>query len=587
MNLTWQEIRNNAILFCERWKTAKDERSEAQTFLYELLRDVYGVDPRRVSTFEKKVHPTSDTNGYIDMFWPGRILIEMKSKGKSLDKAHEQARKYAFSIDSDEDLPVFILVCDFENFRLYNLINNLTWEFKLKDLPNNVQLLSIFTERATKYDLIVDKELNTQAAYKMAKLHDMLKANRYSGHSLEVYLIRILFCLFADHTGIFSKHQFHKYIANSNADGSDLAGRMTMLFETLNTPINERMQNLSEDLKEFPYVNGGMFREVLRSAAFDNKMRDLLLDCCSFDWSDISPAIFGAMFQSVMDPYKRATLGEQYTPQYIIKKVLKPLFLDQLYAEFENSKGNRFAIEAFHNKIASLRFLDPACGCGNFLIVAYAMLRRLELEILRFLYPYNEDLPSDFDLHNLIKVNVGQFYGIELEEFPCQIAQAGLWLIDHKMNIEASNTFGKPFVRIPLTQCAHIFQNNALTTQWENITSSKKVDYIFGNPPFYGAKKLTDNQRREVRSLFSNSRNSGLLDYVAAWYISAAKYMQGTHIKAAFVSTNSIIQGEQVSYLWEPLLKDFSVILSFGYKPFKWTNEARDMATVHCVIIGF
>ena len=207
MNLTWQEIRNNAILFCERWKTAKDERSEAQTFLYELLRDVYGVDPRRVSTFEKKVHPTSDTNGYIDMFWSGRILIEMKSKGKSLDKAHEQARKYAFSIDSDEDLPVFILVCDFENFRLYNLINNLIWEFKLKDLPNYVQLLSIFTERATKYDLIVDKELNTQAAYKMAKLHDMLKANRYCGHSLEVYLIRILFCLFADHSGIFSKHQ--------------------------------------------------------------------------------------------------------------------------------------------------------------------------------------------------------------------------------------------------------------------------------------------------------------------------------------------------------------------------------------------
>lgn len=587
MNLTWQEIRDKAIIFRERWKNASNERAEAQTFLYELLRDVYGVDPRRVGTFEKKVHPTTDTNGYIDLLWPGRILIEMKSKGKSLDKAHEQARKYAFSIDNDDDLPVYILVCDFARFRLYNLTTNQVWEFDLKDLPDNVQLLSIFTERATKYDLIVDKELNTQAAYKMAKLHDMLRKNGYTGHALELYLVRILFCLFADHTGIFNRHQFHKYIADSKEDGSDLAGRIGTLFEVLNTAPNERMTTLSFELQDFPYVNGGMFKEILRSASFDAQMRDILLECCSFDWSDISPAIFGAMFQSVMDPEKRITLGEQYTPQYIIKKVLKPLFIDELYSEFEKSKSTRFHMEAFHKKIASLRFLDPACGCGNFLIVAYTMLRRLELDIIRFLYPRNDELPNDFNLENLVKVNVGQFYGIEIEEFPCQIAQAGLWLVDHKMNLEASNIFGKPFVRIPLTDCAHIFHGNALTNDWGVITENKKVDFIFGNPPFYGAKKLTTRQRSEVQSVFVNSRHSGLLDYVAAWYMRAATYMQNTHIKCAFVSTNSIIQGEQVAILWEPLIEELSVVLTFGYQAFKWTNEAKDMATVHCVIIGF
>ena len=587
MSLTWQEIRDNAIIFRERWKNAGNERSEAQTFLYELLRDVYGVDPRRVGTFEQKVHPSSDTNGYIDMLWPGRILIEMKSKGKSLDKAHEQAKRYAFSITSDEDLPVYILVCDFARFRLYNLITDQSAEFTLDALPDNVERLSVFTEQATKYDLVVDKELNTQAAYKMAQLHDLLKANNYQGHALELYLVRILFCLFSDHTGIFTKHQFHKYIEASKSDGSDLAGRITTLFEVLNTPPAERMPTLSPELSQFPYVNGGLFKEILRSASFDMKMRSLLIECCSFNWAEISPAIFGAMFQSVMDARKREMLGEQYTPQYIITKVLKPLFFDSLYAEFEESKANRTKLEIFHNKIASLRFLDPACGCGNFLIVAYSLLRHLELEVLRCLYPSNDNLPADFDLDDLIRVNVGQFYGIDIEEFPCQIAQAGMWLIDHKMNVEVSNTFGRPFIRIPLTDSAHIFNENALTTPWEDITAPEKVDYVFGNPPFYGAKKLLEHQREEVCAVFNGYQNAGLLDYVAAWYMCAAKYMQGTRIKTAFVSTNSIIQGEQVAYLWQPLIKNLSTVILFGYRPFKWTNEAHDMATVHCVIIGF
>ena len=588
LSVSWPTIRNNAIAFQDRWKNSSgNERAEAQTFLYELLRDVYGVDPRRVGTFEVKVHPTSNTNGYIDMLWPGRILIEMKSRGKSLDKAHEQARKYAFSIENDEDLPEFIMVCDFDNIRLYNLLTNQQFEFKTSDLSENVQLLSILTDQATKLDLVVDKELNTQAAYKMAKLHDKLKANRYDGHNLVVYLVRILFCLFADHTGIFSKRQFYKYVLDSKANGSDLAGRITTLFEVLNTPNNERMPNLPDELSSFPYVNGGLFRETLRSASFDAEMYDLLIECCEFDWSTISPAIFGAMFQTVMDPEKRTLLGEQYTPQYIIKKVLKPLFVDDLYAEFEQCKGNTLLLDAFHHKIATMKFMDPACGCGNFLIVAYGLLRKLEIEVLRAKYPSNENLPHNFDLAQLVKVNVNQFYGIEIEEFPCQIAQAGMWLIDHKMNNEVAREFGRPFCRIPLSAHANIYQQDALAGEWSAIVPNTEINYIFGNPPFYGGKKMNPAQRAEVQRVFDNYPQSGLLDYVSAWFMSAAKFIKGTKIKAAFVATNSVVQGEQVAILWKPLFDQYGIQLSFGYRPFKWSNEAQDVAMVHCVIIGF
>lgn len=586
MSLSWIEIQNNAVRFQDRWKDASDERAEAQTFLYELLRDVYGVDPRRVATFEKKVHPSSDKNGYIDMLWPGRILIEMKSKGKSLDKAHDQARKYAFSISNDEDLPEYIMVCDFARIRLYNLTTDEIFEFETKDLSKNVRCLSILTDQATKYDLVADKELNVAAAYKMAKLHDMLKEYNYEGHSLEIFLVRILFCLFADHTGIFAKRDFYNYIKNSRDDGSDLAGRITTLFEVLDTPAENRMVSLSEELKSFPYVNGGMFNEVIRSASFNREMREVLLDCCSFAWSEISPSIFGAMFQGVMDPEKRVELGEQYTPQYIIKKTVKPLFLDELYCEFEKCKGNATAIQKFKEKLSKLTFLDPACGCGNFLVVTYSLLRKLELSVIRYQYPHNSSLPEDFDLDKQICVNVNQFYGMEIEEFPCYIAQAALWLIDHKMNVEAAQEFGTPFMRIPLINTANIHQVNALTVDWRSIIPAENISYVLGNPPYYGAKKMKADQRSEIKDIFQGTDSkAGILDYVAGWYMLTARYIQGTRVKAAFVSTNSITQGEQVYELWNPLFQ-LGIHIDFAYRSFKWTNEARDMSIVHCVIMG-
>lgn len=586
MTIDWQDIRDRAIAFQERWKDASNERSEAQTFIYELLRDVYHVDPRRVGTFEKKVHPSSDTNGYIDMLWPGRILIEMKSRGRSLDKAHDQARKYAFAISSDEDLPEYIMVCDFANIRLYNLTTEQVVQFKTEELSENVERLSILTERGSKYDLAVDKELNAEAAYKMARLHDLLLENRYSGKDLELYLVRILFCLFADHTGIFRRGSFFEYITSSHECGDDLAGKIAILFDILDTPRDERMSSLSRELMEFPYINGGLFHDTIRSVSFDQSMRELLIECCSFDWSAIDPSIFGAMFQAVMDSEKRSSLGAQYTPQYVIKKAIKPLFIDELYREFELCKNNPGKLEEFHQKLTRLSILDPACGCGNFLIVSYMVIRRLELEVVRYQYPHNSDLPDDFSLDASMRVNVGQFFGIDIDEFSCQVARTAMWLIDHQMNSEASHEFGKPFLRIPLIESAHIFNENALTKNWPEIIGRSTVNYIIGNPPYWGAKKRSPEKNKELQLLFGEDSNCGSLDYVSGWYYSAAKMIANTSTKVSFVSTNSISQGQQIYYLWKQLYA-LGVDIIFGYRAFKWENNAKGTAQVHCVIYGF
>jgi len=590
MNLTWDQIKNNAISFSKRWKDAKNERAEAQLFLHELL-GVFGLDSKRVATFEQKIHPEADTNGYIDLLWPGRILFEMKSKGKSLEKAFKQARDYAFAIEKDEDLPEYILVCDFENIRLYRQTTNQQWSFKTKDLSKNIKKLSVLTDQATKLDFLVDKELNQQAAYKMAALHDVLKEHNYTGHALELYLVRLLFCNFADDSGIFYKNQFRQYIMNSRPDGSDLAGRMAELFDILNTPHVERQPTLSDEVRAFEYINGGLFREVLRPAAFSSKMRQMLLDCAEFDWSYISPSIFGAMFQGVMDQKERRELGAHYTSEQNILKLIKPLFLDELCEEFERVKSNEAQLEYFHNKLAQLTFLDPACGCGNFLIITYRELRLLELEILKMQINDSKQLVLGDYLKDHIKVNVGQFYGIEYEEFPGQIAQVGLWLMDHQMNNLVSYHFGLPFNRLPLHDSATIFRGhengNALQIDWETVVPKQKLNFIMGNPPFIGASNMSAEQKEEAVLIFGKIKLANSIDYVGAWYHKAAAYIQNTKIRVGFVSTNSITQGEQVAPLWSKLLREYQIHIDFAYQTFKWNNDAKGKAQVHCIIIGF
>ncbi len=582
MALSWNEIKDRALNFSKEWADTSNEEADAKPFLVEFF-NVFGISSKRVSTFEHRVKKLDDKDGYIDLLWKGTILIEMKSRGKNLDKAYQQAIDYTHGLKQHE-LPKYILISDFENFRLYDLEEDKHIEFKLNDLVNNVQHFGYILG----YQKKVYKEqdpANIKAAELMGKLHDRLEEIGYTGHPLEVYLVRILFLLFAEDTTIFNKQQFQDYLEQrTNEDGSDLASRLQELFQVLNTAKENRFKNLDEQLADFPYVNGKLFEENLPTASFDTKMRQALLDCCYIDWSKISPAIFGSMFQSVMNPKERRNLGAHYTSETNILKLIKPLFLDDLWKEFESIKDNKNKLPEFHKKLSTLKFLDPACGCGNFLVITYRELRLLELEILR---ASNKTGQRVFDVREIIYLDVDMMCGIEYEEFPARIAEVAMWLIDHQMNMQISNEFGQYFVRLPLKKAAKIVHADALETDWENIVSKNDLSFILGNPPFIGSKIMKQSLRDQIVKQFDNADGSGVLDYVTGWYIKAAKFIQDTKIKVGFVSTNSIVQGEQTSILWGQMLNKYKIKIHFAHRTFKWSNEAKGNAAVYCVIVGF
>jgi hypothetical protein len=582
MALSWNEIKDRALNFSKEWADTSNEEADAKPFLVEFF-NVFGISSKRVSTFEHRVKKLDDKDGYIDLLWKGTILIEMKSRGKNLDKAYQQAKDYTHGLKQHE-LPKYILISDFENFRLYDLEEDKTVDFKLNDLVNNVQHFGYILG----YQKKVYKEqdpANIKAAELMGKLHDRLEEIGYTGHPLEVYLVRILFLLFAEDTTIFNKQQFQEYLEQRTAeDGSDLASKLQELFQVLNTPKENRFKNLDEQLADFPYVNGKLFEENLPTASFDTKMRQALLDCCYIDWSKISPAIFGSMFQSVMNPKERRNLGAHYTSETNILKLIKPLFLDDLWKEFESIKDNKNKLPEFHKKLSTLKFLDPACGCGNFLVITYRELRLLELEILR---ASNKTGQRVFDVREIIYLDVDMMCGIEYEEFPARIAEVAMWLIDHQMNMQISNEFGQYFVRLPLKKAAKIVHGDALETDWENVVSKNDLSFILGNPPFIGSRIMNKVQKESLIKVFDNAKNTGDLDYVTAWYIKAARYIQNTKIKTAFVSTNSIVQGLQTSLLWGQMLNKYKIKIHFAHRTFKWNNEAKGNAAVYCVIVGF
>lgn len=596
MPLSWNEIKDRAIRFSREWEGESSEKAEARTF-WDQFFDVFGISRRKIASFEKPVKKLDERTGYIDLLWKGTILVEHKSKGKSLDKAYQQALDY-FPGLAPYELPKYVLVSDFARFRLYNLEEDTHIEFELKDLYKNVKDFGFIAG----YQQHVFREqdpVNIRAAELMGRLHDRLKAVGYEGHPLEVYLVRLLFCLFAEDSTIFERDQFRDYIGNKTRDdGSDLAQHLSHLFYVLDTPPEKRLTNLDEDLNAFPWVNGKLFEEILPPASFDRAMRDNLLECTGLDWGKISPAIFGSLFQSVMNPEKRRNLGAHYTSEKNIMKVIKPLFLDELWKEFETVKKNRNQLVRFHEKIAALRFLDPACGCGNFLVISYRELRLLELEILRTLQK-GQQLS---DLRERLKLDVDRFYGIEIEEFPSQIAQVALWLMDHQMNMQFSEAFGEYFVRLPLRKSPNIVCTDALRTDWQSLINpipwekkEARFDYIFGNPPFVGKSLMNATQKTDMERVFTGVHGAGVLDFVTAWYLKAAKYLTVPHdpapepvqTRCAFVSTNSIAQGEQVGVLWNELFNRYHLKIHFAHRTFKWSNEARGKAAVHVVIIGF
>jgi len=582
MALSWNEIKDRALKFSKEWAETSNEEADAKPFLVEFF-NVFGISSKRVSTFEHKVKKLDEKDGYIDLLWKGTILIEMKSRGKNLDKAYQQAKEYTYGLKQHE-LPKYILISDFENFRLYDLEEDKIIEFKLNELVNNVQHFGCILG----YQKKVYKEqdpANIKAAELMGKLHDRLEEIGYNGHPLEVYLVRILFLLFAEDTTIFNKQQFQDYIEQRTAeDGSDLAAKLQELFQVLNTPRENRFKNLDEQLAEFPYVNGKLFEENLPTASFDTNMRQALLNCCYIDWSKISPAIFGSMFQSVMNPKERRNLGAHYTSETNILKLIKPLFLDDLWNEFENIKDNKNKLSEFHKKLSTLKFLDPACGCGNFLVITYRELRLLEIAILRAL---NKTGQRVIDVRDIIWLDVDMMYGIEFEEFPARIAEVAMWLIDHQMNMQISNEFGQYFVRLPLKKSAKIIHGNALLINWESIVAKTELSYILGNPPFIGKNFQTNEQKKDLEIVFDYKKGLGNIDYVTGWYFKAAKFIFNTKIKVAFVSTNSITQGEQVGLLFPLLFELYKIKIHFAHRTFSWSNEAKGNAAVHVIIIGF
>ena len=582
MPLSWNEIKNRALAFSRDWADEASEDAEAKTFWNDFF-NIFGVSRRRVASFEQRVKKVDGKDGYIDLLWKGVLLIEHKSRGKDLDRAYSQALDY-FPGLKERELPRYLIVSDFARFRLYDLEEGSQHDFALADLYKHVRLFGFIAGYQT-HAVREQDPVNIKAAERMGKLHDQMKAVGYEGHALEVYLVRLLFCLFAEDTGIFERQQFQDYLDQRTAeDGSDLADRLATLFHILNTPTEKRLKNLDAQLAAFPYINGKLFAEILPPAAFDAAMRQSLLDCCGLDWSRISPAIFGSLFQSIMDKQARRNLGAHYTSEQNILKLLKPLFLDALWAEFHKVKGNRNKLFEFHKKLRSLTFLDPACGCGNFLVIAYRELRLLELEILR---TSRDSGQMTLDVQSLIALDVDQFYGIEIEEFPAQIAQVAMWLMDHQMNLQVSEEFGLYFARIPLAATPHIVCANALQMDWRELIAAERLSYIMGNPPFIGAKLLNDQQRADVTAVFAGIRNAGLLDFVAAWYVKAAQLMQDNPaLHCGFVSTNSITQGEQVGVLWSWMLAQ-GVKIHFAHRTFQWNNEARGKAAVHCVIVGF
>ncbi|MBX3176263.1 MAG: class I SAM-dependent DNA methyltransferase [Candidatus Hydrogenedentes bacterium] len=599
-SLSWNEIRHRAIQFAHEYADATDERREAQSFWNDFF-GVFGIKRRLVASFEEPVKSLKDTWHFIDLFWKGKLLAEHKSAGRPLDRAGSQAFNYIQELKNqrrDDEIPRYIVLSDFQRIVLHDLEPEPGEppfiEFPLEELHRHVKHFAFLIGQKT-HRFGEEDEANLQAAALMADLHDAVADGGYPTEFLERMLVRLLFCLFADDTGIFETAQFDLWIHNrTREDGSDLGPQLNHLFEVLNTPPERRGRHLEEDLAAFPYINGQLFADHLPTASFSRDMRNRLAAACRFDWSRISPAIFGSLFQGIMDKKERRQIGAHYTSERDILKVIRPLFLDALREEFgQIQKDSRPAhrnnrLEAFQLKLRALKFLDPACGCGNFLVIAYRELRRLELDVLNARHHFDRR-EQEFEFGEVSKlslVDVDQFYGIEIGEWPARIAETALWLTDHQMNTELSLSTGNMFQRIPLEATPHIQCANALRMDWNDLLPAEECAYVLGNPPFIGAKWQTTEQRSELKLIAGDIKSSGLLDYVTLWYFKAARYIQNTAIRCAFVSTNSITQGEQVGVFWSELRR-LGIKIHFAHRTFSWQSEAKGKAHVHVVIIGF
>jgi|AntAceMinimDraft_12_1070368.scaffolds.fasta_scaffold08427_3 hypothetical protein len=592
-SLSLNEIRTRAASFVIAWRDAKgDEKQEDQSFIRELL-DVFGVSQTRAALYQKRAQRSSTGNqGYIDALVPGLVLIEMKSKGKNLGLAEIQALDYIQYLEEAE-VPRYILTSDFKRFRLLDLHGHKgkdTAEFLLEELPKNIETLGFLAGYETRsFGNREQEEASIKAAKIMGDLYENLEGSGYGDHEASIFLVRTLFALYADDAGVWQKDLFTEFLKSRTAtDGTDLGPQLTMLFQTLNQPLEKRLKNLDEILLRFPYVNGGIFAEPLPIPAFDYKMRNQLLKACDFNWSAISPAVFGSLFQAVKSQEARRELGEHYTTERNILKTIEPLFLDDLRSTYAKAINDAQKLRQLRERLSHIRILDPACGCGNFLVVSYREMRRIELLILSRLQELGDKtaIPTLFFERKDLAVKLENIKGIEIEEWPARIAQTALLLAEHQANIELEMALGRSPTVLPLETVTGIQIGNALTTDWRTVLEPSGQVIVLGNPPFLGHISRSHEQTEDLKRVWGRS-DIGRLDFVSGWYKKAIDYFgEKNSGRFAFVSTNSISQGEPVPTLFRPIF-EAGWRIRFAHQTFAWTSEAPGAAAVHCVIVGF
>ena len=602
--MTDKEQKSAAKKFAESWKGKGYEKGQSQLFWIELLTKVYGVeDISAFISFEDQVH--LDHTSFIDGYIPStKVMIEQKSLGKDLNKPikqsdgslrtpFQQAKRYVTDLPLSKH-PRWIVTCNFAEFYVYDMErpNGEPEKIKLADLPKEYYRLSFLTKTDSEH-IKKEMEVSLQAGELVGKLYNAIlkqyhdPENPDSLRSLNMLCVRLVFCLYAEDAGIFGRHEmFHDYL--SRFDVKDVRKALIELFRMLDTKECDRDSYDDTPVAEFPYVNGGLFAdENIEIPQFNEEIVDLLLKNASedFDWSKISPTIFGAVFESTLNPETRRSGGMHYTSIENIHKVIDPLFLDDLKSELEEIKQGKKAIkkrvEMFKEKLSSLKFLDPACGSGNFLTETYISLRRLENEAIKLTF----DGQVMFDTGDIIKVSIGQFYGIEINDFAVTVAKTALWIAESQMMHETEEIISKSLDFLPLKSYANIVEANALRIDWETVVPKSELNYIMGNPPFVGTNYLSDSQREDMDLIWTDVKR-GKLDFVTCWYVKATEMMRETNIQTALVSTNSISQGEQANTLWKKLFEQ-GVHIDFAYRTFRWDSEASLKAHVHCVIVGF
>ena len=583
--------------FVNRWRVVDGERANYQKFWLTLIRDLFGVDkPENFIQFEVPVQ--LEHRSFIDGYFPdSKVIVEQKNFGVDLEKEitqsdgskltpHEQAKRYGDNLPYSMR-PRWIVVCNFREFLIYDMETlEPPTKILLTELPEKFHALDFLVDE-TQNKIRVELELSLKAGEIVGKLYDALRAQYLNPDSpaslvsLNKLCVRLVFCLFAESSGIFGKHKiFRDWLSGARNIRQDLI----LLFETLDTPVDERDPYLDDALKKFPFVNGGLFHGAIEIPNFTDEIKNLLFEEASsgFNWSGISPTIFGAVFESTLNAETRRTGGMHYTSVENIHKVIDPLFLDELKAEFAEAKTKK-QLAAFHEKISAIKIFDPACGSGNFLTESFISLRRLENEVLKKILGEKIILGA-FD--NPVKVSIAQFFGVEINDFAVAVAQTALWIAELQMIKETQEIIHRDLDFLPLKSYSNIHEANALELDWREVISPDDVNFIIGNPPFVGARLMTKIQKRELQKVFGGLKGAGNLDYVAGWLRKAADFMAGKNSRAAFVATNSVSQGDTVSLLWKNLF-DSGVHIDFGYSTFRWDSESTQIAHVHCVIVGF